>query len=60
MVVRIDTVQCLGVIPKERLVGTHWIGPVGSSASLGYMAKRKTTGSSRKKETPGSHFMEFV
>jgi len=60
MVVRIDTVRCLGVIPEERLEGTHLIGPVGSSAGLGYMAKRKTTGSSRKKESPDSHFMQFV
>jgi hypothetical protein len=51
MVVSIDTVRYLVVNPEERLDGSHWIGSVGSSAGLDTLAKRKTTGSARKRET---------
>jgi hypothetical protein len=51
MVVRIDTIRYLGVTPEERLYGTHRIGSIGSSAGLDILAKRKTTGRARKRET---------
>jgi hypothetical protein len=51
MVVRIDTVRYLGVTPEESLDGTHWIGSVFSSAGLDTLAKRKTTGSARRRES---------
>jgi hypothetical protein len=41
MVVRIDTDRYLGVTPKERLEGTHWIVSVGSSAGLDNLGKRR-------------------
>ena len=51
MFVRIDTVLYLGLTPEERIDGTHWIGSAGSSAGLDTLAKRRTTGSARKRET---------
>ena len=51
MVIRIDTVRYLGVTPEERIDRTHWLGWMGSSAGLDTLAKRKTTGSARKRET---------
>jgi hypothetical protein len=51
MVVRFDTVRYLGVPPEEKIDGTHWIGSMGSSAGLYTLAKRKNTGSARKRET---------
>ena len=48
---RMDTVWYLGVTPEERLDGTHWIGSVFSSAGLDTLAKRKTTGSARRRES---------
>jgi hypothetical protein len=51
MVVRIDTARYLGVTPEQRFDGTHWIGSVGSNAGLDTFAKRKITGSARKRET---------